>query len=299
MIFIILILCVFSKFDNTSTFTMKNILLLTDFSENAQNAIEYALEFFKGGKYQFFLLNVHKVSNYTTGDLMASSSNASVYDSIIKNPKAALTKMKDVFLKKYSNEKYSFETVCDYDSFLSAVNQIINLKNIDLVVMGTNGATGAKEVIFGSNTLNVIRNVDCPVLIIPQDYEYIKPTTILFVTEYDEVFIEKSLKPLVHVISKFNANLDILALEKEKPISKLSKNKKNEIITFFKDIKHGFYSIHNIPADIAINCFVQLKEVSLVAKIINKESFFKRLISGSTTDEITYNSTIPLLIMHP
>ncbi|MCF6348806.1 MAG: universal stress protein [Flavobacteriaceae bacterium] len=33
---------------------MKNILLLTDFSDNAQNALEYAMEFFKGGTYDFF-----------------------------------------------------------------------------------------------------------------------------------------------------------------------------------------------------------------------------------------------------
>ncbi len=277
---------------------MKNILLLTDFSNNAQNAIDYAMEFFKGDTYHFFLLNVHKVSKYTTGDLMTSATT-SVYDSIIKSPKAALVDITEKLDKNYTNEDYSFESICDYDSFVSAVNQTVNLRNIDLIVMGTNGATGAKEIIFGSNTINVIRNVDCPVLVIPQDYTFVKPTNILFTTEYDELFIKKTLNPLVHIISKHKAELNILTLEKGDTITDSTKNKKDEITAFFKDIKHSFYSIVNVPADVAIDCFVQLKPVSLIAKVISKKSFLNRLLSGSTTDEITYNSRVPLLIMHP
>jgi len=277
---------------------MKNILLLTDFSNNAQNAIDYAMEFFKEGAYQFFLLNVHKVSKYTTGDLMASTSTNSVYDSIIKNPKAALKVMIEKLDKKYNNEDYSFESICDYDSFVSAVGQTVNSKNIDLIVMGTNGTTGAREVIFGSNTINVIRNIDCPVLVIPENYTYIKPNNVLFVTETEEDFAKKSLNPLVQIISKHHLELEILTLEKAQVITDTT-IKKNEMSTFFKDIKHNFYSIVNVPADIAIDCFIQLKPVSLMAKVISKKSFFNRLFSGSTTDEITYNSRVPLLIMHP
>ena len=278
---------------------MKNILLLTDFSDNAQNAIDYALQFFKGDAYNFFLLNVHKVSNYTTGDLMKSSANTSVYDSIIKKPKIILGEMIESFNNDYSDEKYIFEPVCDYDSFLSSVNQTIKIKKIDLIIMGTNGTTGAKEVVFGSNTVNVIRNVDCPVLVIPQDYKYIKPTNILYVTEFDESFVEKALNPLMHIIAKHKLELDILILGKEKSNTNSIKNKKAQIADFFKSIKYKFYSINNVSADIAIDCFVQLKPVSLLTKVIGKKSFFNRLFSGSTTDEITYNSRIPLLVMHP
>lgn len=297
MIFIILILQVFCKFD-IHFFIMKNILLLTDFSENAQNAIDYAMEFFKGGTYNFFLLNVHKVSKYTTGDLMTSTATTSVYDSIIKDPKVALENVIKNIDATFANENYSFETICDYDSFVSAVNQTIKLKNIDLIVMGSNGATGTKEVIFGSNTINVIRNVDCPVLVIPQEYKYKALNSIVFATNADDKFTRKPLKLLMYIISKFNSELNILTLEKDEGIH-FSKEKKIKMDEFFKGINHSFYTIENVPKDIAIDSFVQIKQVDLTATIINKESFIKRLISGSITDEITYNSRVPLLIMHP
>ncbi len=278
---------------------MKNILLLTDFSENAQNAIDFSLQFFKGSKCKFFILNIHKVSGYTTSNLISSSTTSSVYDSIIKNPKEVLANMVASFERKYKDEAYFFDAICDYDSFLSSVNQVVVSKNIDLIVMGSNGATGTKEVIFGSNTLSVIRNIDCPVFAIPEDYHYIKPINILLTTEQNETFESKTLKPLVDMLTVHKTKLDILLLEKGVVNAKSSEKKKSKMATFFKNIEHSFYTIVNIPADMAIDCFVQLNQVDILAKVIHKKSFFNRFFSGSTTDEITYNSKIPLLIMHP
>lgn len=278
---------------------MKNILLLTDFSNNALNAIIYALEFFKGGNYHFFILNVHKVSKYTTGDLMTSSSDSSIYDSIIKNPKAELNMIIENCKIEYGNEDYTFEAICDYDAFVTAVSQTVQMKRIDLIVMGTNGATGAMEVIFGSNTISVIRNVDCPVLVIPQDYQFILPKNILFTTKYKKYFKESPLKPLQDIIALHNAELDILITNEKGIPADILKDAKMKIDSFFDGIKHEFYSISDVPVDIAMDCFVQIKKTNLIAKIIDKESFLKRFFKGSRTDEITYKIRVPLLIMHP
>lgn len=277
---------------------MKNILLLTDFSINAQNAINYAMEFFKGSSTNFHLLHIQKSSGSALGDLMSSSSKATVYESMINEPKSALKKIAKKLMELYSSESYSFEVTCDYDDFISAINQTIRLKKIDLIVMGTNGATGASEVVFGSNTMKVIRSVDCPLLAIPEKYNFVAPRTVLFATAVDEKFTETPLKPLIYAVAKFNSNVQILTLEKDTHIDILNA-KKNKMSRFFKGHNHNFYSIENVPVDIAIDSFVQIKQVDLTAKIINKESFLKRLISGSSTDEITYKTRVPLLIMHP
>ncbi|KAA3620515.1 MAG: universal stress protein, partial [Flavobacterium sp.] len=51
---------------------MKKILLPTDFSPNSLHAIDYAMNFFKGNKAHFVLLNIQKSSEYITDDLMAA-----------------------------------------------------------------------------------------------------------------------------------------------------------------------------------------------------------------------------------
>ncbi len=278
-------------------FIMKNILLLTDFSDNAQNALDYALDFFSGSTINFFILNVQKVSKYTTANLMTSSSNSSVYDAVIKDPKARLDQLVQLFKRKYANEIFSFEVICDYDDFVSAVNQTVQIRDIDLIILGTNGATGAREVVLGSNTIHVIRNIDCPALIIPENFKFIKPHTVLFVSNYDEPFVEDSLAPLVDTINRFNSKLDILTLEDNK--MDITTSKKNKMNLFFNKIKPSFYNIDNVQTEVAIDCFVQIKSIAITAKIINKKSFFDRLLTGSSTPEITYKTRVPLLVMHP
>jgi len=272
---------------------MKNILLLTDFSENAQNAIDYSFQLFKGTKVNFFVLYVHKVAAYTTVELLSSSISSTIYSALIKNHKKTLANLIDTYNKENQNEEYIFESICDYDDFRSSVKQTVALHEIDLIVMGTNGATDANEVIFGSNTINVIRSIDTPVLIIPQNYNFKTPKKLLFLSENNEGFEEKPLELLMYILDKHKSKLDILTFEDNNDI------KKNRMILFFSDIKHKFYTIKELHIDIVTNTFIQLKKIDLVAKLVNKKSFLNRLISGSTTVKIAYHSKVPLLIMHP
>ena len=65
---------------------MKNILLLTDFSDNSINALHYALKLFSGASNNFFVLYVEAANTFLTDDLMAAG-NKSIYDSLVKKPK--------------------------------------------------------------------------------------------------------------------------------------------------------------------------------------------------------------------
>ena len=276
---------------------MKNILLLTDFSDTAQNAISYALDFFRNSECHFYILNVHKVGNYSTGNLMSAAPTSSVYSSLIENPKKKLLALQKEYEANYANESFKFETICDYDSFTVAVKQAISNFQVELIVMGTNGATGAKEVIFGSNTLNVIRDIDKPVLIIPNSFSYSTIKSVLFVSEKNELFIESKLKPLAFVIAKFKSAVQILTISANKEEAKTEKIAR--IHSFFKNETTSFHLMYEIAPDVAIDSFVQLNRVDLVAKMIKKQPFLKRLLKGSKTNQITYKTKVPLLIMHP
>ena len=61
------------------------------------------------------------------------------------------------------------------DGLIVTANHIVERDNIDVVIMGTKGETNRKEITFGSNTLQVIKYVKCPVLAIPDDFIYEKP----------------------------------------------------------------------------------------------------------------------------
>ncbi len=277
---------------------MKNILLPTDFSENSKNAIHYALAFFKNELCTFHILHVQKASNYTTDDLMVAPANTSIHQSVISDVKKKLNILTEQLKNEYAEENYTFHAITDYDIFTDAIKQAVKAKNIDLIVMGTNGATGATEVVFGSNTLNVIRKVDCPVLAIPQGYTYKKPKTILYTIDDGDHFITEGIEPLMDILAKHNSSLRILKIKEDETVTVADFDDKKKMKDFFKNINHTFHAITNVPTALAITSFVQIMNINMTAMFIQRETFLERFFKGSETSKISYGTRVPLLIMH-
>lgn len=274
---------------------MKNILLPTDFSKNSKNAIKYALKFFEGEKCTFHVLNSQKPSGYITADVLYGAPGTSVYEGILNDNKKELEKTVQYCQSISEGEDFTFIPKIDFDNIVDAVNQAVALNNIELIIMGSNGATGAAEVIFGSNTLKIIRNVDSPVLIVPEAYTFEKINAILLSLNYQYDVANKSFNIISEILKKNNASLKILEIEEEDMELSSQRNHTEEV---FKEIGFERYSIKNIPASMAINAFEQLIPVQLHALIVERKSFFDRFIFGSETSKINYGSLVPLLVLH-
>ncbi len=277
---------------------MKNILLPTDFSENSKNAIDYALKLFKNELCTFYFLHVQKVSNYITDDLMTAHSDESIYRSVVVNSKKELIDYVNRLRVEHKTNSHIYKELVDYDSLTDAINQVILSKKIDLIVMGTNGATGAREIIFGSNTLKVLRNVNCPTITIPENIKYQNPEKILFLCNSQIKLTPKLLEPLMDLCMKFNSELFFLQTESEAQMSILQKNNLEGIKKLYNKFKITSHSILDIPISDAINAIVQLKNIQFGFILLKKETFIERLFLGSKTDDINYNSHIPLLFLH-
>lgn len=276
---------------------MKNILLLTDFSKNSINAIRYALQLFENNSCEFFMLHVQSSSTYTTDDLIAAG-NSSVYSAIVKKAKHKLSKLITRLEKEFKNENFSFQPLIDYDALTDAINQVITSKNIDMIVMGSNGVTGAKEVIFGSNTINVIRKVDCPTLVIPEKFEYKNPNDILLPLDVFDAMSGKAFYYIVKFTKQFSKTLHVLRIKPHAEDSKEEKNDKEHINYFLKETDYKYHIINTVPIPHVVSCYSQTHNIDLIALLVQKENLFERFFTGSSTTQITNKIKVPLLISH-
>lgn len=274
--------------------TMKNILLPTDFSENSKNAIKFAMKFFEGETVTFHLLNSQKPSGYITADVLYGTPGNSVYDGILNENKMKVEKMIRYCESISNEENFTFVPKIDFDNIVDAVNQAVALNNIELIIMGTNGATGASEVVFGSNTLKLIRKVDCPILAVPEGYTFLEIRSILLSINYQYNIKSEALDIVLEIIKKNQSTLKILEIEENQvDVEPQSCNFKD----LFQNITIERYCIKNIPTPVAINAFEQLIPVQLHVMFIEPKNFLDRFIFGSDTSDISYGSRIPLLIL--
>ena len=276
---------------------MKNILLPTDFSENSLSAMEYAMHFFENWECNFYILNVQKISEYISADLVAGSGTATVYDSIATDNKKMIHQLVKKLSKDYKSQSYTFHGLFDYDDFVFAVKQAVTFHSIDLIIMGSNGATGAKEVIFGSTTLQVIRNIKCPTLVIPENYIFTSINSVLFSTHRCEDFSFSGSKVFKEILNIHQCELNVLELDDDAVI--MSKKDDNDCLrTLFPDHPYTYFCL-NTHSDVhTVNTVTQLLKVDFHAAFIEKDTFLERLIFGSETSKLAYGTLIPLLLLH-
>lgn len=277
---------------------MKNILLPTDFSENSLNAIDYALEFLKGTTCNFYILNVQKSSDFLSADLVTAAPEASVYEAISSDNKTQLKELIKTCKLQFSKENYNYTPIFDFDTLVNAIKENIIAHKIDLIIMGTNGTTDAREILFGSNTIRVIRNIKCPVFVIPEDFQFSKVENVLFSTFRCEDFNTAGIKILMEIINRLHPKVSVLELNNN-PITADYKKDDTRVKEVFKGINYTFSNVNRIPAAMAISTVTQLLHIDIHAMFLDEEeSFLERFIFGSERTKMSYASKVPLLIMH-
>jgi len=276
---------------------MKKILLPTDFSENSWNAISYALNLFKNETCTFYLLNAYTPVIYHVEYVLVNPAQYGLGDAVRENALKQLDIFKDRMTKTFKNPKHSIETIAAFNTLVSEVKELVTKKKIDYVVMGTKGATGATEVLFGSNTVHVFKNLDCPILAVPAGFSFETPHEILFPTDYEIDYKDHHLKPLIDITSLFNTRVNILNVSYGYDLSEDQEAHKNILQKSFEHVAHLFHSVSNKDVAEAITEFQLKSRVNLLVMINNKHSFFENLFFKSTINQIGFHLNIPFLVI--
>ncbi len=275
---------------------MKNVLLPTDFSKNSLNAIDYAMNFFRNWECNFYILNVQKISEYISDDLVAGSKTDSIYDSIASDNKKLINELVKKLSKQHKTQAYTFHGLFDYDDFISAVDQAIKFHAIDLIIMGTNGATGANEVLFGSNTLRVIRNISCPTLTIPEHYTFTPIKSAMFSFQDPKNFSLHAVRVFTELLRMHQCELNVLEIDET--AKGIPQKKDNKILRkLFPQTKYSYYLVNSIPGHLAVNTAAQFLKVDIHALFVEKEPLLDRLLFGSANSSALYRTSIPLLFL--
>ncbi len=278
---------------------MKNILIPTDFSENALKAIDYGLNFFKDTPCTFYFLNVTPILNYAGGETPLITTNQTIEESLLKQSKLDLEKLLQKIENNYSNPNHRFIALTSYDYFIDAIRSQVHDKEIDLIVMGTKGASGIKEVIIGSHTGDVITKVKTLVLAVPDKTNYTPPKEIVFPTDYNTFYPTKILNTIIEFATRHNSSIRILHVaKKDEELRSFQLENKEYLNDYFVDIKHSFHRVTNKKIEAGVQCFVESRDIDMIIMIAKNLTLFQQIIFKPTVEEISYHTNVPFLVIH-
>tara|TARA_R110000868_G_scaffold215785_2_gene465898 strand:+ start:162 stop:1001 length:840 start_codon:yes stop_codon:yes gene_type:complete len=276
---------------------MKSILLPTDFSKNSENAIRYAMNLFKEVSCNFYLLNVQKASSFISDDMMVMASSATIYQTVIDVSKKSIANLITKIEKKYMNDKHTFHSIVDYDNFIDSINQVVSNNKIDLIVMGTKGASGMEKVIFGSNTVHVMQRCMAPVLAIPDGCLFTNLDRVAFTTNNLILHNIEELEPLKNLLMLYNSKLNILHFDDIEGVGDNKKKNKAFLKTHFSDITYENIDSYSKDLYKTVAGYIHANDIKLIAMMRKKHSFLERLFNRHPEETLAFNIDVPFLVM--
>ncbi len=275
---------------------MRTILIPTDFSKNAMHAIEYALNLYKCERTKFYLL--HAFADEVYGPFKNKGASFEERKTTVKkNVEKKLNELVETVKQKQQNPKHAFESLSAFDSLVDAVNDFANQINVDLIIMGTQGKTANKTVTFGSHTVQVFKYVQCPVLAIPEDYEYEPPKKILFPTDYMLPYKRRELKLLNTLAAEFKSEVYCLYLSDFEDLSLRQLDNKRFLSESLPDSYLHFERAPVKNKAEAISENIARNGIDLLVMVNARHSFFEDMLYRSTVEEIGLRPKIPFLVM--
>ncbi|PNQ72807.1 hypothetical protein C1T31_09870 [Hanstruepera neustonica] len=276
---------------------MRNILITTDFSDNANHAIDFVLNLFQYESCKFHLLHVVKASSFISDDLMSLKPSSSLYSQIIADEKQRLDIEIERLSNQYNNILHEFTPIVDYDNLIGAIKQSVDNNNIELIVMGTKGATNSIKKIFGSNTLRVIENIELPVLAIPESCK-IKPITkILFTTNLSRNYHHDDLKFLVGFSEHYNCEIHMLHVSEKASFTQEQERIKNQLDELFKNISHHLIDVSESSFLTSVIKYIEGNGIDMFAMVSRQHSFFEKLFNEQKIEKIANHLDVPFLAL--
>ncbi|SEQ49078.1 Nucleotide-binding universal stress protein, UspA family [Hyunsoonleella jejuensis] len=276
---------------------MKAVLLPTDFSNNSINAINYAVALLKDKPCKFYFLNVQKASSFLSDDMMTVSSSATVYKTLVSAAKTSIENIINKIKAEHGNMEHQYFSIVDYDNFIDAIHQTVDKYDIDLIVMGTKGASGLQKVLFGSNTVRVINRCSTPILTIPGECKYQEPRKIAFTAHHIELYTKEALAALNSILKTYKAKLTILHLAGPNVVAHKRVDNMAFFDTSFPEAEHDYIDVVDNDIVDTISNYMKMQNFNLLAMVKKPHSFLERLLHTYTEEKMAYSFDLPFLVL--
>jgi len=246
---------------------MKKILLPTDFSPTAKTALTYATHLSKVLKADIHLLHTYELP-HTSGLIKQIEQNiVAQAQKNLDEESARVNTLGGEHSSTNVRKGYNAETIGNEAQKTGA----------DITIMGTKGASGLKEIFFGSNTVNAIKYTEIPMIVVPENTEYQSIKKILFAAE----------------LRKTDAKLTVLHIE-DRTTSVPFRLLLNE---HFGEGRYEFQKIKRPDIYTAIMEYSRKINADMVCVIHHYRNFLDQLFHTSTTYKTAFYTDVPLLIL--
>lgn len=276
---------------------MKTIIVPTDFSDTAKKAQDFAVQSAKLFDSKITFLHSFELEKFYTSDYIGYEKDFAHQMAV-----SAEKSLDELKYEVSENGNVSVDTLLSSFGITEALLKVSEEKKADLIVMGTLGQSGFGERIWGSRTSDVIGRTKTPIMIVPHEYSWKKPSKILLLTNH----FEKNpgiLNFIFELAGLYMAAVEVgvfTNIDNEKA-EKLLQNERDiaEYADYLKETYHEmnikYTHLKGDDFEEVLHGYVEENEIDMLVMVTYQGGFWKRLFNPSFTKRMSYHTEIPLL----
>jgi nucleotide-binding universal stress UspA family protein len=275
---------------------MKTILVPTDFSPIADNAINYAVEIAKLTKARLIFLHAYHMPIITSEVPVVLPTAEEIEEDCM----ADLNRTKEKILSE-SGIDLDITCVCKYGLAVDEIKDFEADNKIDLLVLGMRGAGFIGEKLIGSVTTSLMRKVKCPLLAIDERVKFKPLKKIALASDYKEIENINILDPLKELMRLFSSHLHVVNVVREKAELVPTTEEASVGVKLehsLEDVEHSFHYAENNDVVEGINEYVTEHNIDLVVMIPRTHSVVTNVFKEPHTKRMAFHTKVPLLVLN-
>lgn len=272
---------------------MNTILVPTDLSPVAENALQYAIDMAQKHNLHVMLYHVVQMSTPAVAHVVYIED----IDKLVAETKEKLEEKKSALQSQYPD--VTFEYSVDTGLLIDSLKQKCDDINPIAIIMGITGSGTTLDKMIGSNAISAMNHLKTPVFIIPKNATFKSIEKVAMACDLKKVLNSTPIVAIRALTKLFASTLHVVNIDfNNKGFTPNTPNEINNLESMLADVPHQLHFIESENVQTAIDNFVENNNIDLLLMVPKKHSFFESLFHKSATKEMAYHSKIPMLALH-
>ncbi len=270
---------------------MKRILVPTDFSKHSEYALKVAAQIAKKNDGEIYL--IHMLELPTSGNDAISTAHEMPELMLFKN--VAIKKLDDLMNAPYL-EGLKVSKIIQFEMAFDGIIKNGESHDVDLIVMGSHGASGFQEMFIGSNTEKVVRNSNVPVLVIKHEDADFTADKFVFASDFSDE-IKKPFEKVVNFANKFNSHVHLVNINTPNNFksTRVAQKTMDEFVEGF-DLKNYTTHIYNdINVEKGILHFSKSIDADIIGMSTHGRKGIAHFFNGSISEDLVNHAKRPVI----
>lgn len=270
---------------------MKTILVPTDFSKHAEHALKVAAQIAKKNNGKVILL--HMLELQQSGNDAITTAHDIPELMFFKN--AAVSKLDELVDSPYL-DGIEVTSIVQFHMAFHGIIENAEKHNVDLIVMGSHGASGFQEMFIGSNAEKVVRNSTIPVLIIKKDEENFKVDNLVFASDFSDE-IKKPFAQVIEFAKSFDSHIKLVNITTPNNFtpSRVAEKKMNDFIADFNFTNYSTHIYNDINIEKGILHFAKDSNSDVIGMCTHGRKGLAHFFNGSISEDLVNHSKRPVV----